>query len=77
MIVTRARAVKRFQQNHPKTKNYDAFVQTQGMMLQKSLQKMVDFAMKIPNKKNQAKYIDNEVRGIERELIKKWEVMLK
>jgi len=73
MKVTKDRAIQRFQQNHPKTKDYDAFVKTQGASLQKKLQKMVDFAMKIPNKKNQAKYIDNEVRDIERELVKNYE----
>jgi len=73
MKVTKDRAIQRFQQNHPKTKEYDAFVKTQGASLQKKLQKMVDFAMKIPNKKNQAKYIDNEVRDIERELVKNYE----
>ena len=77
MKVTKDRAIQRFQQNHPKTKEYDAFVKTQGASLQKSLQKMVDFAMKIPNKKNQAKYIDNEVRDIERELVKKYEKQMK
>jgi len=77
MKVTKDRAIQRFQQNHPKTKDYDAFVKTQGASLQKKLQKMVDFAMKIPNKKNQAKYIDNEVRDIERELIKNYEKQMK
>ena len=70
--ITREVAVKRFQQNKDKTKDYDEFVETEGDYIQSEMQKTLNFANNIPDEKNKRKYFEKSIKEIENTLIKRF-----
>ena len=70
--ITREVAVKRFQQNKDKTKDYDEFVETEGDYIQSEMQKTLNFANNIPDEKNKRKYFEKSIREIENTLTKRF-----